>query len=156
MGMIKGRSLVRPCSVAYAGWRYVLEGEIHLLVPWTPSGALRCSGAVRFRPELMGVGWVSLAAHLSIGELYGAQVRVLALLVSALLFVKAKAQSFVAMLCGQVLDGCCYAWIVGNLRNSGDDAELALAVFPLFSHALSSFSLQDDRLRSRLEQCAQV
>ena len=40
---------------------------------------------------------------------------VLALLVSALLFVKAEAQSFVAVLCGQVLDGGCYAWIIGCL-----------------------------------------
>ena len=104
----------------------------------------------------MGVRRATLAARLSVGELNCAQVRVLALLVSALLFVKAEAQSFVAVLCGQVLDGGCYAWIVGCLGNSGDDAELAFAVFPLFSHAFASFALQDDGLRSRLEQCVQV
>ena len=99
---------------------------------------------------------MALAARLCVGELNRAEVRVLALLVSALLLVEAEAQSLVAVLCGQVLDGGCYAWIIGCFGNSGDDAELAFAVFPLFSHAFASFALQNDRLRSGLEQRVQV
>ena len=92
----------------------------------------------------------------SVGELNRAEARVLALLVSALLLVEAEAQSLVAVLCGQVLDGGCYAWIIGCFGNSGDDTELAFTVFPLFSHAFAAFAPQNDRLRSGLEQRAQV
>ena len=104
----------------------------------------------------MGVSWVALATRLSVGELNRAEVRVLALLVGALLSVEAEAQSLVAVLCGQVLDGGCHAWIVGCFGNGGDDVELAFAVLPFFPNTFASFALQDDRFGSGLEQCVQV
>ena len=73
-----------------------------------------------------------LPAHLSMGELDSAEVRVLALLVGALLSVIAKAQCFIAMLGGKVLQCSRQLGVIWGLGDGWDDP-FAFSFVPLFS-----------------------
>ena len=76
-----------------------------------------------------------LPAYLRIGELNGAELRVLALLVGALLSVIAKAKCLIAMFCGKVLQCGCKLGVIWGLCDRWDDP-FALPFVPLFSRSL--------------------
>ena len=100
-----------------------------------------------------------LPAYLPVGQLDGAEVRILALCVATLSSVETQTQGLVAMLGGKVRHGqcTCRAWRVLELTLDDPFDALAFTVLALaFACACASTFVDNDLLCTRLQQCVHV